>query len=387
VTVVGAMHPANESTSPAPLHIPSLDGLRALSFLVVFLGHAVPAGWTQLFPPRFGVTVFFFLSGYLITTLMRIELDVSASLNYRGFYLRRVLRILPPFYLSYIAAVALAELGVLDGDPTPRAIAAVALHLANYWEIFHGLAEIPAGTSVYWSLAVEEHFYLFFPLLYVWLRRALPARRGQLAALLALCALVLAWRLVLLYGLRADPLYLMQATDCRIDSILFGCALAIYGNPIIDPTRFSERIWKAALLPAALVALLSSTLIRDPFMNLGLRTTIQGVALMAVFSVAIRYHEWSPCRLLNLKPLAFIGTLSYTLYLVHFSVLKALSKHGGLGWTLRLLVGFALSLAIAYAMYLLVERPCARLRRRLHEARRPVAQLRSPPADRHSSAA
>src|SRR5579862_3542962 len=80
----------------APFHIPSLDGLRAISFFIVFAAHA---GLDRIVPGGFGVTVFFFLSGYLITTLMRMETDKSARVNLKNFYLRRALRILPPFYI------------------------------------------------------------------------------------------------------------------------------------------------------------------------------------------------------------------------------------------------------------------------------------------------
>src|SRR4051794_31483652 len=117
---------ATATVRSTPLHIPSLDGLRAVSFLVVFLGHAVPTEWTQFVPPRFGVTVFFFLSGYLITTLMRLELEAVGRVSLRNFYLRRALRILPPFYISYFVAVLLVKMNVLDGNPTSRAVAAVS---------------------------------------------------------------------------------------------------------------------------------------------------------------------------------------------------------------------------------------------------------------------
>src|SRR5512142_971900 len=85
--------------------IPSLDGLRAVAFLMVFLGHGVPIALTRYVPPRFAVTIFFFLSGYLITTLMRIEAEKTGEISLRNFYLRRVLRIFPPFYITFALAV------------------------------------------------------------------------------------------------------------------------------------------------------------------------------------------------------------------------------------------------------------------------------------------
>jgi peptidoglycan/LPS O-acetylase OafA/YrhL len=101
-----------------PSHIPSLDGLRAASFLLVFAAHA---GLKDIIPGAFGVTVFFFLSGYLITTLMRGEVSRTGRVSLTSFYLRRALRILPPFYIVLVAATLLAGLGFVAGALQPKA--------------------------------------------------------------------------------------------------------------------------------------------------------------------------------------------------------------------------------------------------------------------------
>src|SRR5580700_9256594 len=188
------MRPTNDA-----LHLPSLDGIRALSFLVVFAAHA---GLDRVIPGGFGVTVFFFLSGYLITTLLRMEHDAKGTVSLRQFYLRRALRILPPFYV--VLALA-ARLGLIAGGVRALALLAQALHLANYWIVRFGYDGQPRGTGVYWSLAVEEHFYLVFPCLYLVLRRLWPAPRTQAMAIYALCAGVLAWRCFLVLGLGSAP--------------------------------------------------------------------------------------------------------------------------------------------------------------------------------------
>jgi peptidoglycan/LPS O-acetylase OafA/YrhL len=353
-------------------HIPSLDGLRAFAVGVVFLAHV---GLKTLVPGEFGVTVFFFLSGFLITTLLRIEHARTAAISLRDFYLRRVLRIFPPFYLVLVGATALAALGPLS-DPhlrlEPGQIAAQALYLTNYNIIATNWWDGRApGTWIYWSLAVEEHFYLFFPLLYLLLLRFLPERRRQLAVLLGLCALVLAWRTFLVYGLHAPKERTYIASDTRIDSILFGCALAVFGNPVLDRTRFSDAQWKFVWLPLGLAGLLISFLIRNPALQQSVRYSLQGLALVPIFVCAMRFRDWFAFRALNWRPVAFVGVLSYTLYLVHPTVIFGLDKDltlpGGV------LVGLV-SLAIAVAMYYVVERPAARLRRRLSHltaARRP----------------
>ncbi|HET9958311.1 MAG TPA: acyltransferase, partial [Polyangiaceae bacterium] len=195
----------------AALHIPSLDGIRAFSFLIVFLSHA---GLSGIVPGHFGLTLFFFLSGYLITTLMRVEFDTTSNVSFKQFYLRRVLRILPPFYLVLIAATLLSLSGFLGGEVTWRGFGFQAAHLTNYYIIGHGWwTGLAPGTWVYWSLAVEEHFYFVFPLLYLWLRRKGLSGRGQALTLLSICALLLIWRIVLVYGLDAPKDRTYVATD------------------------------------------------------------------------------------------------------------------------------------------------------------------------------
>src|SRR5690242_11117871 len=99
---------ASQPTSRAPFYIPSLDGIRALAVMIVFVAHAGLGSWV---PGGFGVTVFFFLSGYLITTLLRMEYDRSGTISLKDFYLRRVLRIFPNMYTVLFVASALTMLG------------------------------------------------------------------------------------------------------------------------------------------------------------------------------------------------------------------------------------------------------------------------------------
>jgi peptidoglycan/LPS O-acetylase OafA/YrhL len=344
----------------AGLHLPSLDGIRAVSFLLVFAAHA---GLERVVPGGFGVTVFFFLSGYLITTLLRIEHDTYGGVSIRRFYLRRALRILPPFYLVLGLSALAAALGVLAGGVSARALFAQTVHLANYWIVREGYAGQPAGTGVYWSLAVEEHFYLFFPCLFLLLRRFVGSPRRQAAALWALCATLLAWRCVLVLGLHASVDRTYLATDTRADSILFGCALALHGNPALDgPSRVSEAGWKWILLPASCLCLLLTFVHRAPAFRETLRYSLQGVALVPIFVVALRWPSWGPCRVLNLRVMSFLGELSYSLYLVHHVLLGALRALPGVA---RAPLALALAIGIAWAIHELVEKPCARLRRRL----------------------
>ena len=356
---------------PAPakaaggLHIPSLDGLRAVSFAFVFLAHA---GLDKLVPGGFGVTVFFFLSGFLITTLMRLEDQKTGGVSLRGFYLRRVLRIFPPFYLTLLIAIALTAAGIVPGGPlAPRPISALVLHYGNYWFAFHGSDGVPAGTGVYWSLAVEEHFYLLFPLAYLLTRRLGGRRQGLV--FLAGCAAILAWRCWLVFGVGAPEDRTYLCSDTRFDSILFGCALAVALNPMVDAPAGGERLWKLVLLPAAVALLLFSFLYRAPWFRESLRYTLQGIGLWPLFVCAMRYPTWWPFRALNHRRVAFLGVLSYSLYLCHqVAIYTATAWLPALHPALRAVLALAVSLAFSWTMYRLVEKPFARLRRRFSVA-------------------
>jgi peptidoglycan/LPS O-acetylase OafA/YrhL len=355
----------------APFEIPSLDGVRAVSFLIVFLAHAgVP-----YIPGGFGVTVFFFLSGYLITTLLRREAEENGGISFKLFYLRRAVRILPPFYTVLALALTLSMIGLLPGDISWPGLAAQALHYANYWVVWYGWDGLLGGTGVYWSLAVEEHFYLLFPALYALLVQLRVTPRWQHAVLLGLCVVVFLWRshLVFNLGIIGDRTYI--ASDTRFDSMLFGCALAVWGNPVLDlPSSTKPNVWEWLAVLGGVGLLLVSFLFRDPAFRESARYSIQGIGLYPLFFVAVRYPKLLLTRFLNWKPVRFVGTLSYSLYLVHQVAIYVVEMQAGAGvWqgALALLISGLLS----WSIYRLIEAPCAKLRRRLSAtARRPMPQ-------------
>jgi peptidoglycan/LPS O-acetylase OafA/YrhL len=351
------------NTDQAFSHIPSLDGLRALGFLTVFAGHV---GLDRFVPGGFGVTVFFFLSGFLITTLMRAEFARSGAVNLGQFWLRRALRILPPFYLVLLAATLAAALIDPEAAVSGRVVAARALHVTNYWLIFHGYDGEPPGSGVYWSLAVEEHFYLLFPVLYVLMQKLhMPASR-QAQFLWGLCALVLLWRCVLVLAFHAPAERTYMASDTRVDSILFGCALAVWKNPALDQPTLGVSFWKYVIFPISAFVLIACLLIPEPGFRETVRYSLQGVALTFLFIAAIRFRDNAYFRLLNWRPIAFIGVLSYSLYLLHYAVILGVQHRlATLHPVLQAVVSFGVSLALAWVIYLAVERPCARLRQRL----------------------
>src|ERR1700761_4413230 len=219
------------TSSQWPKTIPSLNGLRAGSGLLVVSAHA---GLSELIPGGLGLPIFFFWSGYLITTLMLAEHDRTGAISIRNFYTRRILRLSPPLLITLAIAYGLTYFGSLQGRITLPALMAQLLYFANYYIIFFdpNAQSMPGGTGILWSLAVEEHFYIFFPILLTVFMRG--ARRTMTigVVLIAACLVVLIWRIHLVQspGFFSDRTYL--ASDTRIDSIIYGCLMALLFNPV-----------------------------------------------------------------------------------------------------------------------------------------------------------
>jgi len=213
---------------------------------------------------------------------------------------------------------------------------------------------------------VEEHFYLLFPWLYILMQKLGLSRRSQALLLWGLCGAVLLWRCILVFHwtVPSDRTYL--ASDTRIDSILFGCALAVWRNPVLDAPELNERRWRTLWGPAALAVFLGCLLYRAPAFRETVRYSLQGIALTALFTAAIRYPHWLPFRLLNNRIANFLGLLSYSLYLLHYTVIIATGRMLPYvsPWVAGILA-LGLSILLATIIRVALEEPCARVRRRL----------------------
>jgi peptidoglycan/LPS O-acetylase OafA/YrhL len=363
---VASKKPNDDIRSHGSFYIPSLDGIRAIAATMVFVSHA---GWEHVIPGGFGVTIFFFLSGYLITTLLRREFEHTGSISFKKFYLRRVYRIFPPLYIVLILAFALALTGVFKHQMTVGAVASQFFCWTNYYTAFYGTQHLIPATAVYWSLANEEHFYFVFPLLF-WLavRRTSCLKAAIFFA--ALCLLGLIWRYWLILEGGMTHTYTYYATDTRFDSLLYGCIMGLWQNPMADKDWKLSLPFRYLLLCLALMLLLFTFLWRDETFRETLRYSIQGIALFPVFWLAVRHPNWLIFRWLNWRPIRFFGVISYTFYLIHVILLIFTWRMLGISATSQsiggALVGFALSVLFATAMYYFVERPLAGLRRKLH---------------------
>ncbi|MGC2398616.1 MAG: acyltransferase [Acidobacteriaceae bacterium] len=285
-------------------YIPTLDGWRALSVIGVILYHGRFGFFSDGTLPSklaghgsIGVDVFFAISGFLICGLLLEEYSRTGDISLRRFYVRRCFRILPPYYVALAGICTLSVLGVLQVH-YPY-LPSCLLFYRNYMPLG---ADQAGGfyTAHFWSLAVEEHFYLLWPMLLLGLRPKLAGR-----AALTIALLVFAWRQT--SATLWPALDFGAHTDTRIDALLWGCLAALYFPEI---KRVFERIgFRELWLPIAAILVLVEamhvpglTLLRAILLPaLILSTVIQPTSLLG------HVLEWQVFR--------WIGTISYSLYL------------------------------------------------------------------------
>jgi peptidoglycan/LPS O-acetylase OafA/YrhL len=344
-------------------YIPAIDGMRAIAILVVVTSHLV----TNELPGGLGVTLFFFVSGYLITGLLIDEYDTSGAIDIKYFYIRRFMR-LAPALLTMVAVVSLTYFMVFDITSIKEIIAAV-FYFMNYYQIVGGAMPIPLGPL--WSLAIEEHFYLVFPLV---IALAWRFQKKLFVSLVGVCVLVLVWRMIVVAG-GADDFRTFIGTDTRIDSIVYGALLAIGIRLKLQLDWLTSR----SALVAGIGLLLASLVIRNPVFRETVRYSLQGIAFIPLFYYAISVE--SPVKRALENPVAlWIGKLSYSLYLWHFPVLvfvKTQLPTGNLA--VRGIVIAALSLLCAAISYYFVETPL-RLKNGTHSPRSSLREETKPAA-------
>lgn len=336
-------------------HVPALDGIRAIAVLLVFFAHC---GLDKVIPGGNGVTIFFFLSGYLITSLLVVEHKNTGTVSIKNFYLRRIYRILPPLYVSmsfaFLLSLAVGTNVYLEG----KAVLAQAAMISNYFFFTEGAAlRIPL-----WSLAVEEHYYIFFPFIFLLFIRQITYRHMAMV-FLALCVAALLLRY---YYALFTPLapYTYFWSHTRYDSILFGCILALWNNPVLDESAWRPH-WPAAV--AALLIMFACIAIRNQLFRDTLRYSLQGASLYVLFSFAVS-SSGLVSKVLSNSYLKLIGKYSYSIYLIHLPIIKSLrASFPGITVPIVVLVAGALSLALSALMYRYVESYFSALRRKLHD--------------------
>ena len=354
-------------------HARSLDGLRGVAVLSVLVYH------TGLIRGGFlGVDVFFALSGFLITRLLIEEHAATGAIDLRAFYIRRGLRLLPALFafLGFWGLYLAATLPLAYWSVAGAYIFVVALYVANWAGIWWYKLGIFGHT---WSLAIEEQFYLVWPLAILALLRQVKHPRRIAWMLATLAAVSALWRLDLaLAGASERRLY--WGTDTHADGLLIGAAVAFF----IDRAGVDRSPgWLrpiASLSALALLAMLIAVPIA-PSYAYGV-TALAALATAVVIVGALGRTCPLVTRVLETRALAGTGRVSYALYLWHFpifhslGVLKLPGDHAP--WT-DILLAWGLTVAAAGASYVLVERPALAYKDRFTWHRNPPPAVRSLP--------
>ena len=337
--------------------LPALDGLRAVAILLVVASHLVSHG----IPGGLGVTLFFFISGFIITRMLLNE-DFDAG-HMLPFYVRRVFR-LAPALLVYVAVACAAM--VLANQPVPLGdVSAALFYYANYHAFWvDAKAQVLSPLGITWSLAVEEHFYFVFPLLLLAVRK----RLGGLQAVL--CFVVIAgllWRLALVGNVPNDRIY--QGTDTRFDSIAWGCLLStlMHRERLGQANRLLQWLSTRTALWLGFAVLLATLLVRDPVFRETARYSLQGMAFVPLFCTLFRSQNAAALmrQVLESKLMVFIGAISYSLYLYHFLGLSVASVLFAPGTVARLVAALLLGVTGTTLSYRLIETPTRRFGARL----------------------
>jgi len=344
--------------------LPGLDGLRAVSIALVIGYHlqlsASSHGWVTSFfnNGTFGVDVFFTISGFLITWLLLREESARGSISLRQFYVRRGVRILPAAF-AYLLVILV--LSLLHGTMKWKPWFSAALFYRNL-VMNDRLAPGAVDTSHYWSLSIEEQFYLIWPTLFLLLRP-----RARVPVLLALFLAAPAWRELNLHGFHATNVNLVRI-DMHCDGILIGCLLAC----VIEDSRF-RKILSHPLFHSDLIALTCLAIIVGSFtaragslpgyVRFTYPTIRAACVALFVFRVIRRTGRGESAldRFLNLNGIVILGQLSYSLYLWQ----QPFCMPSGVLRTNSEVANVMAACACAAASFLLIERPAQFLRRKL----------------------
>ncbi len=370
-----AVHARRSATGKE--RIDALDGLRAIALLII-MGYHFGAGWLK--GGFFSLDIFYVLSGYLITGLLLGEYASRGRIVLSRFWLRRARRLLPALLVVLVVVslvVRLAEPQGLFPDFRMSALSAL-FYFSNWWQIaastnYFFVTGVTSPLTHTWSLAVEEQFYLIWPLVVVAvMHMAKGFTRGVrvLLAVSAVGAVASMLEMALLYGPKANLTRLYFGTDTHAQSILIGSVLACsmtliqtrrgVGGMAPRATGATARLMLSLLGAAGLAGTLLLTYTQEgtsPFAYRGgFMLSALSAAALIIGAVCVPGGPLALC--LSTRPLVWIGTVSYGAYLWHYPVFIELDpvRTGTTGLEL-FAIRFASTLALAAVSYYVVERP------------------------------
>lgn len=352
-------------------YIPALDGLRAVAVLAVVLYHMVPA---VLPSGLLGVTLFFVLSGYLITGILIREWRDTGTIDLPRFWAHRIRRLFPAIVFCLLTVVVLT--GLLAPDlltKLRRDLVAALFWFTNWWYIFldqsyFEAAGAPSPVTHFWSLAIEEQFYLVWPPVLLLLFRGKVRKRTVQHCVLGLAAVSVVLMMVL-YDPAADPTRVYYGTDTRAFSLLIGVWLAfvfpekrLRGLGRKGLTKQAQRLVGRAGL-VALVGIIACMVLvgtYSPFLYYGgllLVSVLTAVVIMALVNPKNLLSRW-----LSVWPMVWLGKISYGIYIWHYPLLLLMNDYNSTAETFPLLylVQMLVIVAVASVSYVLVEQPIRR---------------------------
>ena len=344
-------------------HIPALDGIRGIAFMMVLLCHTYPA---LLHGGNFGVDLFFVLSGFLITSILLTEWSLNNSINLGRFYLRRGLRLLPALFLVVLAVLVYTIIMQSSSKilMTLADIGRIVVYIFN-WQLAVDYQHIvDRHQEMYthlWSLSVEEQFYFVWPCLVIILLR-LPRPLVLLFLFVGIaapaCARLLLWE-------EGASLWIYFRTELRFDNLLYGAFVAWMVFWGFVPKGLTRVILSWAGLVALIVLLILARfdLLTNGYAYRGVMSLVALLSALLIASVI-----WCPLTplkyVLELKPLRWIGRISYGLYLWHFPVVLMISRSHNITTNVlfRNVITVGTIFAIATISYYVIERPFLRIK-------------------------
>lgn len=347
-------------------YITELDGIRAIAVIMVLAYHLKLA----LFKSGFlGVTVFFVLSGYLITGILISEVEEEGTIDLKNFWLRRIRRLVPAVMsMAVVIIFVSAVVNRIIFTKGCKDFLASVLGFNNWWQIFNKIsyfeaAGVPSPFTHCWSLAIETQFYLIYPLILLGIYKLVKSRgegranRGLLFAgvtlLLALISVIL---MIVLFDPQQDASRVYYGTDTRAFSLLFGALLAILWEYRMVPRRLSASV-NMVLGSVSFAVLLVMTIAINGSSNFWYRGgQFFGTILTVLMVYAVSGRKTWLSRFLSNPVLKWMGDRSYSIYLWHYPIILLISKGIKASWWITL-IEIVLSVVLAELSYRFIETP------------------------------
>ena len=339
-------------------YIKEIDGLRALAVIMVLAYHLkMPFAKSGLL----GVTVFFVISGYLITGILINEIEESGGVDLKNFWLRRIRRLLPA--VLSMAVVMIFVSAVVNRVVFTKGcndLLSAVFGYNNWWQIFRKVsyfenAGAPSPFTHCWSLAIETQFYLIYPILLILLSKA--RNRGKVfAAVTAVLAMISVVLMGVLYSPDGDPSRVYYGTDTRAFSLLIGALAAIQKEYHIIKVKLRGKLWAvigsiSVLILIGMMMLISSY---SSFLYYGGQAIVSVLAAFVVYAVTVSRSLLN--IILDSSILKWIGDRSYSIYLWHYPIIVLMSGGKRAAWWIVILE-VVLSVGFAELSYRFIETP------------------------------